>query len=70
MNNRIRQICRVQLEHFRNDNYIPATIEIDGSPFRQMVFIPPEKLEAVKAEYGDKLNVWYWAMNERRPEDA
>lgn len=36
-----------------------ATLDIDGSRFKQMVFIPKGQEEEYKQKYGDKLTIWF-----------
>ena len=58
MNNRIRQICKVQLEIIRKEDHVLCTLKLEGSKFQKIIFIPKDKLEEAKAEYGDDLYVW------------
>ena len=60
MNNRIRQICKEQLKLLEKDGEVLCTLVRDDSRFLDLIFVKRDKLEAVKAEYGDALDVLDW----------
>lgn len=60
MNNRIRQNCKAQLKLLEKDGEILCTLEHDDPRRLDLIFVQRDKLEAVKAEYGDRLTVWDW----------
>lgn len=62
MNNRIRQICKAQLKLIEKEGEILCTLERDDPRLTDLIFVQRDKLEAVKAEYGDRLTVWDWKV--------
>lgn len=54
----------MQLKLLEKDGEILCTLECDDPRLSDLIFVQRDKLEAVKAEYGDRLTVWDWKVRD------